>query len=113
MRNFLLILGWMSIIGSIGDAVLVLFALWLIGRGGWTNIGLEVDSLLQQHLPFLSWIKELAIFVLPDSAVWWIFNLPALVYFPVRVAMGSVIGWWALAMVEKTKTPAKILERPQ
>lgn len=43
----------MSIIGRVGDAVMVLFALWLIGRGGWTNIGLEVDSLLQQHWSFL------------------------------------------------------------
>jgi hypothetical protein len=107
MRSFLLILGWISIIGSIGDAVLALYALWVISRGGWTNIGLEVDSLLQQHLPFLAWVKELAKFVLPDSAVLWIFNLPSLVYFPARVAMGFAIGWWVLAMAEKINTSIK------
>jgi hypothetical protein len=48
----------MSIIGRVGDAVMVLFALWLIGRGGWTNIGLEVDSLLQQHWSFLPRLKN-------------------------------------------------------
>ena len=32
-----------------------------------------------------------------DSRVAWVFDQPALVYFPVRVAAGCVIGRWSLA----------------
>ena len=97
MRRFLLIFGWLSVIGSIGDGAIALCALWVVGSGGWIATGTEVGPFLEQHLPFLFWVKDVARFVLPASVVAWVFGLPALVYFPVRVAMGCVIGWWALA----------------
>ena len=97
MRRFLLIFGWLSVIGSIGDGIISLYALWVVGSGGWANPGIQVGPLLEQHLPALYWVKDVARYVLPASVVTWVFNLPALVYFPVRVVMGCVIGWWVLA----------------
>ena len=101
MRRFLLWFGWLSVVGSIGDGAISLFALWVVGSGGWTDLGLAVGPLLEQHLPALYWVKDVARFVLPGSVVAWVFDLPALIYFPVRVAMGCVIGWWALATAKK------------
>ena len=101
MRRFLLVFGWLSVIGSIGDGAISLYALWVVGSGGWTDLGLQVGPLLEKHLPVLYWVKDVARFVLPASVVTWVFDLPALVYFPVRVAMGCVIGWWALAKAKR------------
>ncbi len=101
MRRFLLIFGWLSIIGSVGDGAIAAYALWVVGSAGWVNPGLEVGPLLEQYLPFLYWVKDVAKVVLPGSVVGWIFGLPALVYFPARVAMSCVIGWWALAAAKR------------
>lgn len=101
MRRFLLAFGWLSVIGSIGDGAIALYALWIVGASGWGTLGIEVGSLLEQHLAFLYWVKDVARIVLPVSIVTWIFSLPALLYFPVRVAMGCVIGWWALSAAKK------------
>jgi hypothetical protein len=97
MRRFLLIVGWLSVAGSIGDGAIALYALWLVGAGGWTDPALAVGTLLEQRLPFLYWVKDVARFVLPPGVVSWVFGLPALAYFPARVVMGCAIGWWALA----------------
>lgn len=101
MRVFLLTLGWSSIIGSFGDGAIGLYALWIIGSGGGADLGLQVGPLLQQHLPLLHWVKDVAGYVLPAGVVAWVFGLPALVYFPARIAMSCVIGWWALATARK------------
>lgn len=58
---------------------------------------MAVGPLQEQHLQPLCWVKDVARFVLPVGVVAWVFDQPALVYFPVRVAAGCVIGWWALA----------------
>jgi hypothetical protein len=97
MRRFLLVFGWLSVIGSVGDGVISLYAIWIIASSGWANPGLEVGPLLEQNLPYLYWVKDVARVVLPSGVVAWIFGLPALAYFPARVAMGRVVGWWALA----------------
>ena len=101
MRLFLLALGWSSIVGSFGDGAIGLYALWVIGSSGWVELGMPVQTLLQQHLPFIFWVKEVASQVLPAGVVAWIFGLPALVYFPARIALSCVIGWWALATARK------------
>lgn len=55
------------------------------------------DYVFDRGLKLLVLDKDVARYVLPASVVTWVFNLPALVYFPVRVVMGCVIGWWVLA----------------
>lgn len=42
------------------------------------------------------WIKQIAYYVMPQSFATWLFDLPALMYFPARILMSIVIGWWAL-----------------
>ena len=101
MRRFLVVFGWLSVVGSIGDGVIALYALWLVGSGGWLSWSIEVGPLLEQHLPLLLWVKDVASFVLPVEVVAWVFALPALIYFPVRVVTGCVVGWWALAAARK------------
>ncbi|MEM7281093.1 MAG: hypothetical protein AAF438_05655 [Pseudomonadota bacterium] len=64
---------------------------------------MTVDSFLRDHVSFIYWVKQVAYFVLPRSFVDWLFALPALVYFPVRVVVSSVIGWWALAKANQLK----------
>lgn len=101
MRRFLLVFGWLSVAGSVGDGLIAVYALWIVGAGGWINLGIEVGPLLEQHLPVLLWVKDVARFVLPSGVVSWVFALPALIYFPVRVVTGCVVGWWALAAANR------------
>ncbi len=112
MRRFLLIFGWLSVVGSVGDGLIALYALWIVGAAGWINTGIAVGPLLEQHLPVLLWVKDVAKFVLPGNVVSWIFALPALIYFPVRVLTGCVIGWWALAAANKMGGGDKRSARP-
>lgn len=109
MRRFLLIFGWLSVIGSIGDGLISVYALWVVGSGGWGNPGVQVGPLLEQHLPALYWVKDVARHVLPASVATWVFNLPALVYFPVRVVMGCVIGGWVLAKAKSMGSSAVVV----
>lgn len=62
---------------------------------------MPVEALLNKHLPFISWVKQVASHVLPAGVVSWVFGLPALVYFPARIAMSCAIGWWALATARR------------
>lgn len=101
MRRFLLVLGWLSVVGSIGDGAIALYALWVVGSEGWANAGLQVGPLLEQHLPVLYWVKDVARVVLPGSVADWVFGLPALVYFPARVLIGCIVGWWTLAAAKR------------
>lgn len=101
MRRFLLVFGWLSFAGSLGDGVIALYALWIVAAGGWSDPGIQVGPLLEQHLPVLLWVKDVARVVLPGGVVAWVFALPALIYFPTRVLTGAVIGGWALAAAKR------------
>ncbi|GGA71748.1 hypothetical protein GCM10011369_11920 [Neiella marina] len=96
MRLFLLILGWSSVVGSFGDGGLGLYAFWLTWQNDWPWLMLSVDEFLKQFVAIIYWVKQVAYYVLPESIVTWLFGLPALIYFPVRIGMSIVIGWWAL-----------------
>ncbi|MEM8984382.1 MAG: hypothetical protein AAGC71_15225 [Pseudomonadota bacterium] len=101
MRRLLLFIGYASIVGSIGDGALGLYALAKTTCCGSEPLHLTVNDLLQQHIPILYWIKQLAYWVLPSRIVDWVFGLPALVYFPVRVVTSAIIGLWAFKQAEK------------
>ena len=102
LRTALLIFGWTSLIGSIADELLLGFSLWLVITAV-EPLSLSINQLLQQHLYFIYWIKQVAYYVLPNDVVVWLFNLPALWYFPIRIVVSIVIGWWALAVAAKMK----------
>ena len=101
MRLFLLVLGWSSIIGSFGDGAIGLYALWIIGSGDWADPWLQVGPFLQQHMTYIYWVKDVASHVMPAGVLAWLFGLPALVYFPARIAVSCVIGWWALSAARR------------
>lgn len=104
MRKFLIIIGWASIVGSIGDGLIGIYALGIIGREGWEDISMSVDTLLREALPFLYWVKTLAAMVLPGKLVEWIFAMPALIYFPGRLSLSLLIGLWAFSTAKKMES---------
>ena len=110
MRLFLLILGWSSVVGSIGDGALALYALWINVMDNWTSINISVNDFIRDYVAIIYWVKQVAFYVLPETVVLWLFSLPALMYFPIRIIMSIFIGWWALtkaAQLSKNGTKAK------
>jgi len=101
MRKFLLFIGWASVLGSLFDTLIAVHALVIIAGDGWNNLMMSVDEHLRAHLTFLYWIKDVAYVILPNGFVDWIFALPALVYFPIRLVLSIVVGAWALSTARK------------
>ena len=101
MRIFLLWVGWASVVGSIGDGLIAVLALVVVGNAGWAMPGPSVDALLAGYLPALYWVKSIALLAMPGGVVAWLFALPALVYFPARIAMSALIGWAAFVAARR------------
>ena len=97
MRIFLLILGWSSVVGSFGDGALGLYALWINYLNEWSLLNISINEFLKEYVQIIYWVKQVAFYVLPEGVVLWLFNLPALLYFPIRIIMSIFIGWWALS----------------
>lgn len=103
MRAFLLFIGWSSMIGSIFDSALAIYALWINLAADWQLLAITVDAFLKEYVGFIYWVKQIAYFVMPEKIVAWLFSLPALAYFPIRVITSIWIGWWALAKAKQLK----------
>ncbi|MBI1391502.1 MAG: hypothetical protein GC152_02060 [Alphaproteobacteria bacterium] len=100
MRALLFGIGWLSVVGSIFDAAIFAFVLWLAATGAaaWS---ITVDAHLADHLGFVYWVKDVAYWALPDGFVEWIFGLPAAIYYPARMALSMLIGAWAFSEARK------------
>ena len=101
MIRLLLFVGWAGVIGSALDALIALYALWVIigePAQGW---GMSTDVLFRDYISWLYWVKQLAYFFLPASIIEWIFGLPALLLFSVRVVASGIIGGWAFNKASK------------
>lgn len=101
MKKALIIFAWLSIIGSVGDGLITLYTgyLWISDSG--VDLWISVENLIRNHISLLYWVKKLAYYVMPSNIVVWIFELPALIYFPVRVVSSILIGWWLLKIAAK------------
>lgn len=100
MRAFLLFIGWSSFFSSFVDGALGFYALWVISSSDIINFYLSLDAFLKQYVEFIYWVKQVAFLIMPKSIAVWLFGVPALIYFPVRILMSIAIGWWALKKVE-------------
>ena len=99
MRIFLLFIGWASLLASLVDFILGSFAAYLVTATDTLTMAISLDLFLRDFVPFIYWVKQVAYYVMPTSVVIWLFNLPALLYFPVRVLLSLVIGWYAFKLV--------------
>ena len=100
MRKFLLFVGWSSFIGSFFDGILGCYAFWLASSSEFIEFSLSLDDYLKQYVEFIYWVKQLAFYVMPHAFVKWLFSIPALIYFPIRILMSIFIGYWALKKAE-------------
>ncbi|MEH6711708.1 MAG: hypothetical protein V7733_10880 [Paraglaciecola polaris] len=109
MRAFLLFIGWSSIISSFVDGALGFYALWIISSSEITDFYLSLDVFLKQYVEFIYWVKQVALLVMPKAIAIWLFGIPALIYFPVRILISIVIGWWALNKIKSIDVQRKII----
>jgi hypothetical protein len=100
-RRLWLLLGWSSLLGNLGDGTLAVFALGVVYVTQAADFTITVETFLREHVSWLYWVKAVATSLLPTSVVTWLFGLPALVYFPIRVTMGTVVGWWAFVQAKR------------
>jgi len=97
----LLVLGWAGYAGAAIDVVITSVALWAaIAERQWF---ISVDVVFREYIAWLYWVKQLAYHVLPDGFVGRIFGLPALLLFPVRVVVSTLIGMWAFGAVSRLR----------
>ena len=104
MRGFLLFIGYSSYIGSVGDALLGLYALWVLISNELALLSLSLNDFLAQYVEFIFWVKQVAFYVMPQGFANWLFAIPAIIYFPVRILMSVAIGWWALKKAAQLKS---------
>ncbi len=102
MRILLLIIGWGSLIGSIGESIILLHALWLMVAGA-ADWGMTAEFHIKHHLSFFYFLVEIAYALFPDDMVRWFLNLPVLIFYPVRIVASIIIGSWALRVAKRMK----------
>ena len=101
MKKGLIIFAWVSIIGSVGDGLIALYGGYLVIFDTSVNLSISVENLIRNHISFLYWVKQIAYYVITSNIVGWLFTLPALIYFPIRVASSILVGWWVLRIAAK------------
>jgi hypothetical protein len=104
MRGFLLFIGYSSYIGSMGDGLLGLYALWVLISNELALLSLSLNDFLAQYVEFIFWVKQVALYVMRQGFANWLFGIPAIIYFPVRILMSLVIGWWAFKKAAQLKS---------
>ena len=103
MRNFLLSILWMSIIGNAIQFLIMATATWQIISGSYSFSDLTLEVYVTQLAPWLSWIKTVLAAMLGDlgSAI---LTLPIFVISPMKFVAGLVIGWWANTELKNLST---------
>ncbi|MBX2846977.1 MAG: hypothetical protein KTR16_01555 [Acidiferrobacterales bacterium] len=101
IKKALIVVAWVSIVGSLGDLLITIYCCFLVVFETAVEVGISVELLIKNYLSFLYWIKNVAYYVLPESLVVWLFELAALIYFPIRVVTSLLIGWWLLWLAKR------------
>ena len=103
MTRFLIFLAWSGILGAVADSLITAYAAWEVLADNDLEFDLTVDEHIRLHLPFLYWLKELGYALAPNQIIDWIFDLPALFYFPLRVLVNLIFGWIMLQWADRLK----------
>ena len=96
MRTLFILLGGMSLLGAVMDAALAAL-LGLVVMTGYADRGASAAASFADHWPALASVAGSAWRLGFEPAALWIFVLPALLYFPVRIILGLLTGVAALA----------------
>ena len=96
MRKFWLTLGWASAVGSVIDAIILLYAIYVIAVFVEHTWALSSEVLFRDHISWLYWVKQLAYYFMPAETVHWLFGLPATILFSTRIVISILVGKWAL-----------------
>ena len=95
MRTTLFTIGYLSWFGSLFDSGLVAYHLYLFATGE-MELTASLYTFFHEHLTWLLWVKDIAYAILPHDFVDWVFALPNLVYFPIRIIISMMAGSYCL-----------------
>lgn len=94
MRTFLLSIFWISSVGNVVQALIMLSAGWVIFAGDYAFANLSVEVFVTQVAPWLRWVETVVIALLGDFGRW-LLSIPILIIAPLKFIAGALIGWWA------------------
>ena len=103
MRQFLMAMAWLGLFGALTDGAITAYAALEVMQSPALDWQLTVDEHLKTHLHFIYWVKDVAYFLAPENLIDWMFNLPAMVYFPFRIFINLLFGWWMLAWARRLR----------
>lgn len=91
MRSVLLVIGAIMMIGALANAALALHGIWVITQMG-AEWGITVGDFIETYEPWFEWTRGFVEGFLPTGVVDFMFGLPALVFFPVRMLIALLIA---------------------
>ena len=100
MRKVLLTIFWITNIGNVVQLLVMASACWIIFSGAYSFSDLNVDVFITQYIPVFVWIKTLIVELLGDFGHW-ILSIPILIISPLKLVLGTIIGWWAYSVAKK------------
>ena len=113
MRDGLMFLFWVCLLGTFFQAPLLGYEFWLLATQATTFGELTVVVLLTEHLTFFAWIASLILGVFGPVFGGWILSLPVILVTSVKLICGSLIGYWSLVTVRKmdsSRAPGQAVE---
>ena len=99
MRIFLLSLFWWTNIGSMLQIFAIAVSIWIVSSGAYSFSELNLSVLISEYVPWLVWIKSVAIAILGDFGRW-IVTIPVVVIASVKIVTGTIIGLWAYSVAK-------------
>ncbi|XQF91466.1 hypothetical protein ACOBV8_21485 (plasmid) [Pseudoalteromonas espejiana] len=67
MRGFYYLLIYSSYIGSVGDGLLGLYAVWVLISNNLALLSLSLNDFLAQYVEFIYWVKTGCFYVMPQA----------------------------------------------
>ena len=105
MRTLLLTVFWVSNAGSLIHLLILIAAAWIVLGGAHSPAELSVNVFITQYVPQVTWIKTLIVWLLGDIGRW-ILALPVLVVSPIKMLIGTLIGYWAYSKAKSVDAKA-------